>query len=341
MKNRQEQSRNLSRMQGLVKYTTEDDKVDEIVKLSEEEIVKKREEEITGLQNMVAKYQTAKDEINKEMQAMVASIHQFDAMINEQSLETERLEKEYRILKKMMDLLPNAQENILELQKISAQSANKLIELAKEWEKHRGPLLDQIRSLRGQIAGSKDETKIKLEKIQEMRAQMKSFAEEVHGKDERYNELLEAFNKAPKDLTRTYYTTRILDIVKNVKKQKVDISKILLDTRNSQKEINSITDTLNRVFAIVDEMIFQDAKKDTNAKEVYKLNANINENFKKLTAKVEEIGKSRNEILNLDSKIEQLQERTSSLNMERIEEDLKEIKTENKGIMAQLAGGAK
>ena len=57
---------------------------------------------------------------------------------------------------------------------------------------------------------------------------MKELANEVHAKDERYNELLDEFNNLPKDLTRTYYTNRILEIVKNVKKQKVDINKVPL-----------------------------------------------------------------------------------------------------------------
>lgn len=56
---------------------------------------------------------------------------------------------------------------------------------------------------------------------------MKELANEVHTKDDKYSELLEQFNALPKDLTRTYYTNRILEIVKNVKKQKVDINKVL------------------------------------------------------------------------------------------------------------------
>jgi uncharacterized protein YdcH (DUF465 family) len=56
---------------------------------------------------------------------------------------------------------------------------------------------------------------------------MKELATEVHSKDEKYGELLETYNKLPKDITRTHYTNRILDIVRNVKKQKVEISKVM------------------------------------------------------------------------------------------------------------------
>lgn len=48
----------------------------------------------------------------------------------------------------------------------------------------------------------------------------------MRAKDEKYRELLETFNKLPKDITRSSYTNRILEIVKNVKKQKADIDKV-------------------------------------------------------------------------------------------------------------------
>lgn len=42
----------------------------------------------------------------------------------------------------------------------------------------------------------------------------------------------------------------------------VSLSKVLLDTRDLKKEIAQKTDVLKRSFAIVDELIFKDAKED-------------------------------------------------------------------------------
>jgi hypothetical protein len=90
-----------------------------------------------------------------------------------------------------------------------------------------------------------------------MRKEMKQIAEDVRAKEEKFRELAEAYNQLPKDVNRSHYTDRILDIVKNVKKQKVDIDKVLVDTRTVSKEINSVSETLNRTFAVIDEMIYQ------------------------------------------------------------------------------------
>lgn len=65
----------------------------------------------------------------------------------------------------------------------------------------------------------------------------------------------------PKEVSRSVYTRRILDIVKNVKKQKVEINKILIDMRNLMKEITLTTDTLGRSYAVTDNQMFADAKK--------------------------------------------------------------------------------
>jgi hypothetical protein len=54
-------------------------------------------------------------------------------MISEQSLETEKLERDYKLKKKTFDLLANPEKNMLQLQELNAQFSSKLIELAKEW----------------------------------------------------------------------------------------------------------------------------------------------------------------------------------------------------------------
>jgi len=319
-------------------YTTEEEKVDvgQVMKLSEEEIQKKREEEIQQLQTSVSELKISKEDIEKEVNNLLNSIRQAEAALREEEAKTPALEKEYLQKKKSFDLLPNAEKNILQLQELSSESSNRLIDLANEWEKMKSPILQKYRELKATVKNKEDELRIKLEKIQEMRAQMKDLIADIRAKEEKYRELLEVYNKLPKDITRNYYTTRILEIVKNVKKQKVDINNVLTDTRFIQKEINSVTETLNRTFAVTEELIYQDAPKDPTAKEAYKQLVQMNELFKKLTKMVESTGSARNTILNLEAKIDGIHERTAALNFERIEKDLAEIRTENKALTDKL-----
>jgi uncharacterized coiled-coil DUF342 family protein len=155
-----------------------------------------------------------------------------------------------------MDLLPDAANNIAKLRKLAQEKSEKIKELATQWEQVRQPLVESYRKIRDKLHDREQDAKVQLEKIKEMRAKMKEMIEEINKKEEKYKQLLELYKTLPKD-NRSNYTRRILEMVKNVKKQIVEINKILIDTRNLQKEINSVTETLNRSFAVSEELIFQ------------------------------------------------------------------------------------
>ncbi len=78
-----------------------------------------------------------------------------------------------------------------------------------------------------------------------------------------------------KDVSRTSYTRRIMEIVANIQRQKEDIGKVLQDMRMVQKEINSLTGRLERVFTVTDEQVYKGARKDEARRAAYKLLANI------------------------------------------------------------------
>lgn len=59
------------------------------------------------------------------------------------------------------------------------------------------------------------------------------------------------------DFNRSIYTKRILEIISNVDKQNMEIKKILDDTRQLQKEINTLEGQLDRCFSIADETLFR------------------------------------------------------------------------------------
>jgi len=314
----------------------ESDVLQPAVKETQEERDKKQAAEIAELDETLSEAQRKLEALQKQMQLWSDTIRQNEARINEEAILKANLTREYKVEKETWDLMADYEKNVSDLRKLSSVNASKSIELATEWEKHRIPLIEQYRALKDAEKNSADEIKVKLEKIKEMRAKMKELIAEIHAKDEQYKNTLETWEALPKDVSRSVYTKRILEIVKNVKKQKVDIDKILIDTRSLRKEINTVTETLNRTFALTDELVFQDAKKDPIAKQSYKYLVEMNEKFQKLTATIEETGATRNNILNLETRIEQISSRTSSLNVDRIAADLKEMKDENGKTIAQI-----
>lgn len=55
---------------------------------------------------------------------------------------------------------------------------------------------------------------------------------------------------------RSTYTRRIYEIIGNINKQNSDIQKILKDTRALQKEIQNLTEQIDRSFTLAEELIF-------------------------------------------------------------------------------------
>lgn len=305
-------------------------------KESDEELEKRRAAEIEELDAFLNRCKAEVEKYEKAIAAFITNIRQTEADTLVEEAKKKELQEKYLVMKKTFDLLPDADNNIKQLQQISAASAQRLLELANEWEKHRVPLIEEYRGLRDKMRNKKDEVAPKLEEIKKMRSQMKVLAEDIKKKNQTYKELIDYYKSLPKDVSRSVYTRRILDTVKNVKKQKVEINKILIDMKNLMKENALIADTLTRSYAVADNQMFADAKKDEVSKQAYKDLVAMDTSFKKLVQMLEETGETRNAIMELEIKIEQLKDRVDSLNMERLQKDLEMMKGENSKLTKQI-----
>ncbi len=65
-----------------------------------------------------------------------------------------------------------------------------------------------------------------VEVMQKLRAEAASLMESLREKEDRARRLNAEFDRIPKEVNRSVYTRRILDIVKQVRKQKVEIAKV-------------------------------------------------------------------------------------------------------------------
>lgn len=309
-----------------------------------EERVRKLEEELEGKAAELAGVQAAIAEVAAGMAGFGDKERQLEAECRAEDARFATLGREYRVKKNTYDLLPTAERSIKELRDLADAQAQRIMDLAAGWEKHRAPLVDEIRRLQDLQNAALGESRLKLEEVKRIRGEIKQLIDEIRVKEDRYKQLVEAYRALPANQSRTAYTRRILDIERSVKKQKVDIAKILGDTRTLQKEINSIRDTLGRSFAVTDELIYQDAKKDT-AKggkqdpvktEIYRQLIAMNEEFEKLVTTIEETGQMRTDILSMESKIDHLQARSSSFNMERVEEDIRQVREANESLALKI-----
>uniref|UniRef100_A0A8D3BZI1 Coiled-coil domain-containing protein 22 n=1 Tax=Scophthalmus maximus TaxID=52904 RepID=A0A8D3BZI1_SCOMX len=294
---------------------------------SESDIQHRQQEELASLQ--------------QQFQQLCSNVDQLTVLneLKHKELGNSEKEDKMQVKKKTIDLLPDADNNLLKLQALVEASTKRLVNLASQWEKRRAPLMDEHRRLK-EICSNRDlESSRKLSEIKSLHDKICVSTVDARKKEDIYKQLVTELENLPRDVSRSAYTQRILEIVSNIKKQKEEITKILADTKELQKEINHLTGKLDRTFAVTDELVFKDAKKDESVRKSYKYLAALHENCNQLIQTIEETGTILREIRDLEEQIETENGNKTVANLERILDDYKSIRQENSALAAKVREG--
>ncbi|KAI3357341.1 hypothetical protein L3Q82_015488 [Scortum barcoo] len=306
---------------------------------SESDIQLRQQEELASFQQQFQQLCSEVEQLTAEMKHMSVTNTQVLDELKQRELGNSERDEKMQVKKKTIDLLPDADNNLLKLQALVEASAKRVVNLAAQWEKHRAPLIDEHRRLK-EICSNQDlESSRKLSEIKSLHDKIRVSTEEAKKKEEIYKQLVTELENLPQDVSRSAYTQRILEIVSNIKKQKEEITKILSDTKELQKEINSLTGKLDRTFAVTDELVFKDAKKDESVRKSYKYLAALHENCNQLIQTIEDTGTILREIRDLEEQIETETGNKTVANLERILDDYKAIRQENSALAAKVREG--
>lgn len=298
-----------------------------------------QQQELAALQEQFQQLCSDVDHLSADMKLMSVTNAQVLDELKQRELGNSQNEEKMQVKKKTIDLLPDADNNLLKLQALVEASTKRVVNLAAQWEKHRAPLIDEHRRLK-EICSSQDlESSRKLSEIKSLHDKIQVSTEEAKKKEETYKQLLTELENLNQDVSRSAYTQRILEIVSNIKKQKEEITKILSDTKELQKEINNLTGKLDRTFAVTDELVFKDAKKDESVRKSYKYLAALHENCNHLIQTIEDTGTILREIRDLEEQIEAENGNKTVANLERILDDYKAIRQENSALAAKVREG--
>jgi DNA repair exonuclease SbcCD ATPase subunit len=109
---------------------------------------------------------------------------------------------------------------------------------------------------------------------------------ELEHKKETLQSMNNQWEKMPKDINRNQYLKRINEIIAKLKNQKQEIRGILDDIVSIQKETDQLVGKISKLDTEVEDYIFNEAKKDKVAKEIYKEIVQLKEDFDKLTTNV-------------------------------------------------------
>ncbi|XP_066590344.1 coiled-coil domain-containing protein 22 homolog [Prorops nasuta] len=296
----------------------------------------KHELEAEAIKTECENLRTNLESLQDEIRQLNTRLAQVKIACQNEEKELKLKEENTRIKKKMYDLLENGEENVKKLETAIEASTNKLLNLAHQWEKHRVPLIEKYRDEREKHSSKATASQKKIDDIKLLKEKEKILLEECRNKDQQYSQLVADVQKLPKEVNRSAYTQRILEIINNVRKQRDEINKVLADTREIQKEINTLTGRLERSFTVVDELIFRDARTNEASRKAYKLLATLHSDCSELVNLVEETGATVREIRDLEEQIDSESSKKVGANLERITADLKQMQQETAALTAQL-----
>ncbi|KAI6690770.1 hypothetical protein NL676_027598 [Syzygium grande] len=212
---------------------------------------------------------------------------------------------------------------------IDARKRN-LLELELQWNSSKLILEEKKTSLEESLYATKPEFQEKFEKLKKVELEVDSISSEMRKREEECSELSAGLKKRPEQESRTSHIQRIKEITKNSRKQHADVERILKETRMLQLEINSIQERLHRTYAVLDETVFREAKKDQVGRQAYRLLTSIHESFEQIFEKILSADRVQREIAENEKKLAAMDSR--SLNIERLQADLDAIIKENEHL---------
>lgn len=272
-----------------------------------------------------------------EAQAMEGQVTLLKEQHESKEREIRQVEGEMAVLRDavQLGLDPSNPNAVAELEQELEQGEQHMAALQAEWEAVRIPLEDKKASLERDRLSSEGELASKATKLKEVRQQVLKFSEKLRVREEQAWTLetdLKEMSSRPK---RASYVHRITELVKNSQKQETDIAKIITDTRVLQRDSNVTNDRLRRTYALVDELVFRDAKKDPVCRQSYRQLTTIHETFADIVDKVLEMDKTGREIAELQAQLEELQK--SSLDVQSVQKDVDAVAVETHALERRLA----
>ncbi|XP_016441979.1 uncharacterized protein LOC107767484 isoform X1 [Nicotiana tabacum] len=211
----------------------------------------------------------------------------------------------------------------------------KIVEMESHWNDKRKALEQEKSYLEETLKAAEPESYLKYKKLEEIELELEFILAEKKKREEELIILSAKAEKRPELEPRSTYIQRIEEITKNSQKQDADIERILKETRELQLESNSIQERLNRTHAVVDEMVFREAKKDQVGRQAYRILTSIHDSFEQIAENLLATDRARREVADYEGKLATMASRT--VDIDKLKADLDTIRRENDLLEARLS----
>ena len=205
-----------------------------------------------------------------------------------------------KTVKKKKEILKEVEklqgQDLRVLQSEVAQINTELEQLRDEWEEYKKPIKEEIYETKQAITDKRVEYQYKVEKIKELKRELKTAAADIEHKKKIYQFMEQEWAQLPKDVNRNQYTKRITEIIGSLKMQNQDIKAIIQDVNQIQDQTQAIMQSIKSIDRDLEEVVFKDAQKDKVSKDIYKEIIGLKNDFDVLISSVQEKNKLKSQM---------------------------------------------
>mmetsp|Transcript_11561 Transcript_11561/g.35628 ORF Transcript_11561/g.35628 Transcript_11561/m.35628 type:complete len:468 (+) Transcript_11561:3-1406(+) len=310
-------------------------------KAEEEAAIEKLRQELRALKERHAAAVSLESEQAAEVARAKAAEAQLRETLEKRKEAAEKAERDYKIKRRTLEMLPDAKKHVADLEELCRQGAAKLAELQREWEAHRAPLEEEVRLKGGAQRRDREKARRLVDEMKRRRGDAARLVADAKAADERDAANEARLKELPQNLNRALYVKRIMEIVRKIDAQRAALRDVVESIKATQRESNKVSATLQRSEALADEHVYQAANaangKDPEMVRAYRDLADVRKLFETTASIIDETGARQREARDYESKAKQLAARVSTANLERVRKDLASVREEN----AALAGEVK
>ena len=301
-----------------------------------------RERDVEDIQRRIDEAIAVLSTVDDEIASCAAKVKEALESTDEKRARTAELESNYLLHKQAVGMVLATdrpiEESEAELNKVLNTAKERMEQLKAEWEAAKAPLIAAIEAHAVAASEKRENAKHQLEEIEQWRSEGKETSALLRVKEHEQRQLLEEYEASPKNVHRPSFVRRVNEIIKNIKKQEGEISKIVSDTRSVQTEIQSAEVLLQRTYTVVEETLFREARSDELCRAAYKHLHGMHSDFADLVSKVEATGVARRAQTDLQRKVVEISKQPN--NTERVARDLALMKEQIAELEKKLSSSS-
>ncbi|MCQ2816340.1 MAG: coiled-coil domain-containing protein 22 [archaeon] len=207
------------------------------------------------------------------------------------------------------------------------QLEKKYEDMVNNWNEYSQQAKSRINELKEEIDTKKKEYNYKYEQISALKKEIEDITAKIGMRADLAQFLNEEYQKIPTDVNRNTYINKISDITKKIAEERKKILNYINEQKTLDDNIKKLNDNIKRIDNELEDIIFQDAKKNEKLKDVYSAFIKLREGFNQLQKNIIDSCNVKDKMKGLENKTMDYKQKLQNYDMKQLKEQVEYLKS--------------